>query len=144
ITGGVGTSAGSLAMDRSTYGSTSAVQLKVVDTNASGPLHVTLTSESELAGEDVTLTGSNGVFTGSLTLQPYLSAHGDNRLQVSNGDVLTATYQDASPAATIVAHASVAIGTPVISGVGSTNLGGRSEAVTWQTDRNATSRVYYG
>jgi hypothetical protein len=144
ITGGVGTSAGVLSFDRASYGSASTVQLKVTDGNAVSPLHVTLISDSEPAGEDVTLTGSNGILTGSIQLQPYLSATGDGRVQVSNGDLITATYHDASPVATLVAYANISLSAPVITNVRASNHGTSDALVTWTTDESSSSRVYYG
>src|SRR5262249_3406618 len=85
ITGGVGNGAGTLAMDRSEYGSSSTVNLQIIDTNASGPLTVHLSSPTDPTGEDATLNGSNGVFTGSLALTPALTNTGDGLLSVSNG-----------------------------------------------------------
>src|SRR5262249_168651 len=72
------------------------------------------------------------------------SGSGDGTLTVSNGDVLTATYNDASPAATITATARVNFDAPVITDVHATSQGGSGTLVTWTTDRNSTSRVYFG
>src|SRR5439155_10095777 len=123
ITGGVGTNAGSLALDRASYGSASTVQLQVTDTNAGGSVNVTLSSPTEPAGETVTLPGANGVYTGSLPLTILPSPGGDGKLQVSNGDVITATYHDASPAADIVETATVAFLPPVITNESAASAG---------------------
>ena len=144
ITGGLGTTAGSLALDRATYGSTSTVQLRVTDTNASSPITVHVTSPSEAAGEDATLTGSNGVFNGSLPLSPFPGSAGDGTLRVSNGDLITATYVDASPAATITAKAQVGLEPPTITNVFAQGAGTGAVSITWTTNTNADSRVYYG
>ncbi len=144
ITGGVSNGAGLIAMDRASYGSGSTVLLHITDTNASGPIPVLVTSPTEPAGETVNLTGASGVFTGSLALAPTLASSGDGFLSVSNGDLLTATYNDASPVAQVVAKATVNFSTPVITNVRATSLGPTGTRVTWTTDRSSTSRVYYG
>jgi len=144
ITGGVGNGAGTLAMDRAEYGSASTVQLQLIDTDAVGPIDVAVTSPTEPGGETVSLTGGNGVFTGTLTLAPTLPSAANGVLSVSNGDLITATYDDASPVAQMLATASVNFSTPVITNVRATSLGPTGTLVTWTTDRNSTSRVYYG
>ena len=144
ITGGVGQTAGALALDRAEYGSTSTVEVQVTDTNASGPLSVNLTSPTEPGGEVVTLNGGNGVFTGTITLTNQNPDGGDGQLSVSNGDQITATYADTSPAVSIFAQASVSYATPVITNVRGTSQGAAGTLITWNTDVNATSKVYYG
>ena len=144
ITGGVGNGAGTIAMDRAEYGSSSTVQLQIIDTNAGGPINVLVTSPTEPAGETVSLTGADGVFNGSLTLAPTLATAANGVLSVSNGDLLTATYDDAAPVAQLLAKGSVNFSTPVITNVRATSLGPTGTVVTWTTDRNSTSRVYYG
>jgi hypothetical protein len=144
ITGGVGTTAGALALDRALYGSASTVQLRVTDTNAGSSVNVSLASPTEPAGETVALTGSNGILTGSIPLSPYPGTNGDHVLQVSSGDVITATYQDVTPAATLVATAQVDFYPPAITAVRANNQGAGSVLVQWNTNSNASSRVYYG
>ena len=80
------------------YGSASTVQMKVTDTNAGPTVNVTLSSPTEPTGETATLTGANGIFTGSIPLSPYSGGVSDGTLQVSHNDLITATYNDASPA----------------------------------------------
>jgi len=84
------------------------------------------------------------VFTGAIALSPFAGTVGDGVLRVSNGDALTATYTDASPAATIVATAHVALEPPAITNVYARGAGPHGVTVLWTTDVNATSRVYYG
>jgi hypothetical protein len=143
ITGGVGVSAGALALDRPSYGSSGAVEVQVTDTNAPGSINVTLASTSEPGGETLNLTGASGVYQASLPISPVRGTVGNGTLFVSNGDVITATYNDASPAATIVAHANVSFNPPVITGVSATGTGGGA-TIRWITDRSALSQVRYG
>ncbi len=144
VTGGLGTTAGALALDRASYGSGGVVQLRVTDTNASSPVSVTIASTSEPAGEAVSLTGSNGVFTSSIPLSAFAGSAGDGVLRVSNGDQITATYVDASPAATITAKAAVVLDPPTISNVFGQGSGPGAAIVTWTTNASADSRVFYG
>ena len=144
LTGGVGIGAGALALDRAEYGSSSTMEIEVIDTNAGSSVNVSVASSTEVTPETVTISGANGVYQGTLALTPLPSNNSDGLLTVSNGDVLTATYNDASPATTITASARVNFDTPVISNVRATSQGGSGTLVTWATDRNATSRVYYG
>ncbi|HKQ57286.1 MAG TPA: S8 family serine peptidase [Candidatus Eisenbacteria bacterium] len=144
ITGGVGTNAGTVAMDRAEYGSTSTVELRVTDTNAGATVGVQLVSSTESTPLAVTLTGANGIYTGTATLTPASPSAGDGLLSVSHGDQITATYQDASPAATLAATATVSLATPIISNVRAMPQGTGRVQIAWDTNINASSRVYYG
>lgn len=158
MTGGLNDGAGTLYLDRAEYPADGTLELKVVDTNAGPTVTVHVTSPTEPAGEDVVLTGADGVFTGTLRLSPFLppTPHApgtlaplafdapDDTLRVSHGDGLTATYQDASPAATLTATATVALERVWITNVGARSEGSGGAAVSWTTDRNASSTVYYG
>ena len=143
ITGGVGQTAGALALDRAEYGSTSTVQLRVTDTNAVGPFNVVVSSPTEPGGQNAVMNGSDGVFTGIVVLTNANPA-ADGMVSVSHGDVITATYSDASPAAAIVATATVSYGTPLITNVKATSQGAAGTLVTFNTDRNASGTVHFG
>ena len=143
ITGGVGQAAGALALDRSEYALTDTLELEVIDTNASGPISVTVASTTEGAGETATLTGSDGVFRGTLPIGPTLATPADGVLSVSSGDLLTATYNDVSPAAALIAEASVSGSNVVISNVSATPVAAGSTRIDWNTDRPASSKVWY-
>ncbi|HEX7880622.1 MAG TPA: FlgD immunoglobulin-like domain containing protein, partial [Candidatus Eisenbacteria bacterium] len=166
VTGVVDGGAGALYLDKAEYGSTGTVGVKVIDTNATSPLTVHITSPSEPGGEDVTLTGANGVLTGTLKLAPWspgaphgaghLSSLGrdalgtlgvdvaDDTLRVAHGDQLTATYLDANPVATLTARAFVAIEQPTITSVSADSRGSSAAVINWTTNLNSDSRVYYG
>lgn len=144
ITGGLGSTAGALALDQGSYGSGNIVHLRVTDTNASGPLNVNIASPTEPAGETVVLSGSNGIFNGSIGLSPQSGTVGDHILKVSNGDQITATYMDASPSATIVAKAMVGLEPPMITNVFAQGAGLGAAVVTWTTNVSANSTIYYG
>ena len=144
LSGGVGNGAGALALDRGEYGSASTVEIEVIDTNAGSSVNVALVSNTEGTPETVTIPGANGVYHGSIALSPLPSFNDDGTLTVSNGDQITATYLDASPAATLTATAQVNFDTPMITNVHATSQGGAGTVVAWTTDRNASSRVHYG
>lgn len=144
ITGGIGDQAGALAMDRSSYGSTGTVELQVIDNNAVGPVQVNVASTTEATPEVVTLAGGNGVFTGTIALTPNGVTNGNSVLSVSHGDQVSATYLDAAPSATLVANASVIFTGPVITNVHASSAGDLGTQITWNTDINASTKVYYG
>src|SRR6185503_1153099 len=144
ITGGVGTTAGTLALDRAEYGSTGTVELRVTDTNAGASVDVSLVSTSESTPLVVTLNGADGIYTGTAPLTPALAAASDGMLSVSHGDQITATYLDAAPATSLVATAQVSFATPIISNVHAIAQGSGRVQVVWDTNINSSSRVYYG
>jgi len=144
ITGGVGTNAGTLALDRAEYGSTSTVEIRVTDTNAGGSVDVSLSSGTEATSLIVNLPGANGLYFGTATLTPASPNSGDGLLSVAHGDQITATYQDASPSATLVSHALVSLATPIITNVHAIAQGSGKVQIAWDTNLNASSRVYYG
>jgi hypothetical protein len=144
MTGGIGYNAGAVALDRASYGPADTLEIEVVDVDATDPLTVTVASGTEPGGELVTLTGANGIWRGALPLSLLGALGGDGRLSVSNGDGITATYLDASLAVSLDATAGVSFVTPMITGVSAVATGGGNARVTWKTDINATSRVYYG
>jgi hypothetical protein len=144
ITGGVGTTAGALAIDRASYGTGGTVQVRVTDTDAGASASVTLSSTTEPGGETVTVTGPNGVLDGSIALSPAAGTLGDGVLQVAHGDTIYATYVDASPSATLTTRAVVDLVAPAITNVRADGQGGGSVLVQWNTDVPADSRVHYG
>jgi hypothetical protein len=144
VTGGLGPASGALALDRSSYGSTSTVHVRLTDTNAPLSVTVRISSPTEPSGETLKLAALGGAYAGALPLSPFLGASGDGTLQVSNGDLITAVYQDASPSLAIAATARISIEAPAIDGVHASSLGQDAALVEWTTDRNASSRVLYG
>ena len=144
VTGGVGQDAGSIALDRFDYALSDTVGVEVLDANASSPLTVTATSPTDPWGENLTLTGANGVFHGALAIAPSIPNPGDHVLSVASGNVITLTYSDASPAAVVSAQATINSRAPVISNVVATPLGSTSALVTWATDQPASTRLRFG
>ena len=103
-----------------------------------------VSSTTESTPTAVTLNGANGVYNGTIQLTTADVNNGDGLLSVSHGDLITATYQDAAPVATLNANATVSFKTPTITNVAASSVGGGSEQVSWNTDINATTKVYYG
>jgi hypothetical protein len=137
---------GAIFFDRSEYTALSRIRVSVIDTDLAGSPSVTvnLRSTTESAGETVVLraSGNNGVFTNSVATITG-AAVVDGRLQIAHGDVIEATYQDASAAVTRTATAAADLIGPVITNVAVTNRFGRA-VITWTTDEYANGRVFFG
>lgn len=144
ITGGVGASTGAVALDRFEYSLSDTLGIEVVDANASGPLTVQVTSSTEQWSEIATLTGSNGIFRGSIPVAPVPAQYADGILAVSSGDLVTVTYDDASPGVQVAATARVNVQTPTITNVSAVAAGATQAVVRWSTDLSSTSRVRFG
>jgi hypothetical protein len=144
ITGGVGGPTGAVALDRFAYGLADTLGIEVIDTDAAGPITALVTSSTELWNERVLLTGSNGIFRGSLPIAPIHPQQGDGVLAVSSGDLVTVSYMNGSPGVHLAASARVNVQAPTITDVHATALGGTSAVVTWTTDLPAGTRVRFG
>lgn len=143
ITGGLASDAGLIVLEQVKYG-ISDMEIKVVDLNASGYIIVTATSDTEPSTETVVLTGTNGVFTGSIPLRPTYPISQDGELSVSNGDRVTITYNDADPIATLVASAEVDLTSAMITDVHATAIQPNSTVIEWTTSTLADGKIYYG
>jgi hypothetical protein len=144
VTGGLASDAGIVTLDKVTYGAPTNTGIRVVDTNAGASVSVTITSTTEPSGESVVLNGSGGVYSGAFPLSLAYPLFGDGALSVSDGDQITLTYQDADPAITLTATASVNISGPAISDVHATALGETNATLTWTTTAASDSKVFYG
>ena len=137
---------GVIFFDRSEYTAPSRIRVSVIDTDLAGNPSVTvnLRSTTESAGETVVLqaAGSNGVFTNSVATITG-AAVVDGRLQIAHGNLIEATYQDASAGVTRTATATADLIGPVITDVAVTNRFGRA-VITWTTDEYANGRVFFG
>ncbi len=122
------------------------LSLEVTDADLDGQpsVQVTVASDTEPGGETVTLTpGADGrIFTGSIALAGG-TATGNGTLEVHDGDHVTATYTDGSPAGERTATARVDCIPPVIS-----NLelvpGPHEVTVRWTTDEPSSGAVRWG
>jgi hypothetical protein len=143
ITGGVGGPNGAVALDRFQYALKDTLAIEVVDADATGPLHVTVSSNTEPYPQDVILTGSHGVFRGSVPIAPAAIQLADGVVAVSSGDQVSVTYA-AAASPPVVATARVNVRTPTITNVQASVLGSTRALVTWATDVAASSRVAFG
>src|SRR5262245_28714008 len=143
ITGGVGGPNGAIALDRYQYGLSDTVAVEVIDTNASGPITAQVMSSTEPWPQNMTLTGSGGVFRGSIPIGPSLPQTGDGVIAVTSGDLLTVSYAGSSPALQVVTTARINVQAPTITNVHATALSGIEAVVSWTTNPGASSRVRF-
>lgn len=143
VTGDIDAAFGRVALDRPTYAPGDSVRLEVEDADAIA-VQVRVTSGFDSAGETVSLTraGPDAVWGGSVAVS--FGPTTEPGVQVRDGDVLRATYTDASPAHTAVATARVDAVGPTIFNVLADRPGPTSAPVTWRTDEPATSGIWYG
>lgn len=147
ISGQFGASgSGLVTFNQPVYRVPDTIRLALVDYDLAGQPTATLQlrSGAEPAGELVTLfaRGSSGVFTGAIATASG-SAAADGKLQIAHANNIEATYADAAPASNRVFFAQADLLPPVISNVRATNEFGQI-AVTWNTDEDAWSEIYYG
>ena len=142
ISGAVGGTNGTVTVDRTTYGRDDVVQIRVEDLNAAS-VSVQVSSTTEGTGETVALSGSAGVFTGSIATTALAPSGGDGMISLSHGDAITVSYVDADPAGAVDATAIADFEGPAITDVSATE-DDIVVLVRWETDAHATSRVHYG
>ncbi|MCA9751199.1 MAG: hypothetical protein KC591_03340, partial [Gemmatimonadetes bacterium] len=142
VSGVLGGDAGVLALDRASYSPGSSLGIRVEDTDAGGSVTVSVESTTESTPENIVITGSNGVYEGSVPLT-FSTPTANGQLSVADGDVITVTYVDANPSHTTIATASVEADDPEITDVVASPAG-NSVLVSWTTDVLATSRIEFG
>jgi hypothetical protein len=121
------------------------MNIRVEDMDATSPLVVQVTSDTETTPEDVTLaeTGT-GIFQGSIDTA-YGFAAADGVLQVSEDDTVTVEYVDVTPPQRTISKTAVIDGAPpMITDVRATTITNAAATIVWNTDEPATSTVYYG
>lgn len=143
VSGGVGGSAGLVKLDAASYGPTESMGVRVEDTGGGGTVSVTVSSTTEAGGETFVIAGGNGVYEGSVPLTLAAVSGSDGQLSVGQGDVITVSYSDPSPAHTAQATATVDVDDPEVTGV-STSAKDTRATVFWSTDGAATSQIEYG
>ena len=145
ITGKVNQDYGLVTLDRTAYSDGDTIQVRVEDDNVvGGSLVVNIISDTEPAGEDLTLSETSpSVFTGSIDTM-FFAPQTDGFLQVSHGDVITATYSDDAPVHDSIATATIDATGPVITNVRAFDIIGTAAKVTWDTDEMSNGTVYYG
>ncbi len=137
---------GIVSFDRRAYRAPSQIRLTLFDRDLAGQATaaVLLRSTTEAAGETITLraSGASGSFTATVATATG-PAMPDGRLELSDGDILEAIYQDASPPGTRQSSARADLVPPVISSVTATTDFGRT-LISWATDEEASGIVLYG
>jgi hypothetical protein len=139
--------AGVISLDNSAYTTNDVVTVEVGDSDlaGTGQVQVSLDALNAVQTNQVALklleTTHAGLFRGSLTLVGGGATSG--QLPVQNGDVLVATYFDASRGSNITATAGIDTVAPMI-----TNVAAATDfynaRVTWQTSKPSDSSVQYG
>jgi subtilisin family serine protease len=122
-----------------------------IDLAGSGSVQIVVTSDTETAGETVTLAesgASTGVFHGTLSTDTGAPAP-DGILQVSPGDTIVAEYIDADDGmggtgVSKTVTATVDCDAPLIFDVGEQDQTDVSTSIVWSTDEPASSVVRYG
>ncbi|HAK61246.1 MAG TPA: hypothetical protein DCO77_12850, partial [Nitrospiraceae bacterium] len=132
ITGGSSvTSKGSIALDRDKYNTSITAGITVKDRDldlnsaAVDQTMVTITSDTDVSGEQVTLTETGvetGIFVGTIQLSQGPPATGGNGLlEVAAGDIVATEYQDENDgtgaSALVTASAVIEVTPPVITAV---------------------------
>jgi len=137
---------GIVTFNRPAYRAPDQIQLVLVDYNLAGQAsaNLFLRSGAEPAGENLMLFahGTTGLFTNAIAIAAGL-ANADGKLQVAHGNLIEAVYADAAPPGNRVSAARADLLPPVISNVQGTNQFGQV-VVSWATDEDASSIVYYG
>ncbi|MBN2056533.1 hypothetical protein JW905_16530, partial [bacterium] len=126
------------------------IEVGDVDLMGAGCASVVLVSDTEPAGETITLNELNtpsGIFQG--TIETASGAPGvDGILQVSHGDEVTVTYHDddngSGQAVDVADEAGVDCVAPIIGGVSVVWKTHDKARITWTTNEAASSRVYVG
>ncbi|HEV2692227.1 MAG TPA: S8 family serine peptidase [Verrucomicrobiae bacterium] len=135
---------GVVLLDNSVYTTNDLVTVQVGDADlaGAGQTAVTFGASSRTNRTTVTLfeTTHPGLFKGVVTLVAGVA--GTNQLRVQNGDVLTASYFDASNGSNVTATATIDTIPPVISQVAATT-DYYNARVSWRTSKPADSSVQY-
>ena len=135
---------GVVLLDNSVYTTNVLVTVQVgdADLTGAGTTTVTFGASSRTNRTTVTLfeTTHAGLFTGYLNLVSGVAGAG--QLRVTNGDTITATYTDASPASNVVATALVDTVPPAITNVAAVTDYYNAQ-ITWKTSKPADSAVQF-
>jgi len=135
------------------YGVVDTVRIRVEDNNygTAGvrdsfriPLYAKLTEPQPESVWVKELAESAYVFTGQIPLLFNKAAHADGRISVCQGDTVFASYTDLAPAYTSTTWSTVDAYYFLISYCRAENIGSNLADVCWNTNENASSKVYYG
>jgi hypothetical protein len=136
---------GAIYLDNTVYSVPDQVTVEVGDSDLTGAGQTQATFSTSSRTNRVTITLNEtthpGLFRGFLTLVATNAAA--NQLLVRNGDILTASYFDASNNSNAVATATIDTVPPVITQVSATTRYGDA-IVSWTTSKPSDSLVQYG
>ncbi len=125
------------------------VQVSDLDLQGSGPISVTIYSDSEPGGETVMVTeteSGSGILEGTIMLTESAGVSGE--LTVAHGDIITAEYYDedtgSGSGALKTATAEVDLMPPIITGVDVLETGSDYAVITWTTSEPARPGIRYG
>ncbi len=127
-----------IELDKPIYSDSDTVTVKVIDFSASGTVTAHVVSDSDSTGIDVTLTetaSGSHIFMG--TFQTTSSGEA-GKLQVADGDKITATYGSAEATAIIDASA------PVIANLHAEKVLDTTAHVVWSTNDYTNYSLWYG
>jgi len=145
VTGDLDLNYGAVTTDKPEYTEGDNVTLRVVDLNAGPTVDVDVISDTETTPETVTLPEiGDGIYEGPLPIGFDFTTNGDGTLQVSDGDTITAMYNDGNPAHISMHTATVEAVYPIISNVRVTALSNSAATISWNTLEPANGTVYYG
>ncbi len=118
---------GVVSWDRETYPAPTVAQLRLVDTDLRNQVTATVTVSSESQTTPLTLTlqrsGIGGTFTGAVSLVTSPKA---GALTVANGNAVTVSYADASPAGVRTRTSVIDLDPPVLDSVRAVQRFGRT------------------
>jgi len=147
-----------VAFDRATYACDGVAEVIVADAGANldpglaETVAVTVTSDTEPAGETVVLTErgpDSRLFSGTVAFTTASPVSGDGLLSVREGDAVSTSYVDpldcaGETDAAYAAAATIDCTAPAISGVGETDVTGTSATIVWQTAEPADATLVWG
>ncbi len=144
VTGALDDGVASLALDRQSYGGNDSIRIQVEDGNNVVSPVVLVSSSSEPAPESILLTGSGGIWSGTLPTTTSPPVAGDGMISVSHGDTLAASYLDSDPAGQTSATASILLDGPVLWPPNVIEAGDQSLVIEWLTDKPSDCTIHYG
>ncbi|MBS3817012.1 MAG: S8 family serine peptidase [Candidatus Thermoplasmatota archaeon] len=145
-------SKGDIAFDKSEYGVSDFAHIYLddddlnTDPDTKETASVTVTSQTTGDSEDLTLTETttnSSQFHNKIEIVSGSASANDGLLQVQAGETIEVAYADANPSGTRTDTAVIDDTPPTISNVAST-VNGVDATITWDTDEDSTSKVYYG
>jgi len=144
--------AGTLTLDHAAYACNGSIGISASDRDLvnTGTMSVHVSSATEPTPETVTLVETppgSAQFVGSILTTSQPAAAGDGKISVANGDVIDASYVDASscgtPNVNVEKTAPIDCAAPSITHLEAIPAAD-SAVVTWDTSETATSIVHYG